>query len=64
MGRKNAKQIKAKQRAAERITKLKEQRETKISKGRNPHKKKGKQAQIDNEGGELAKEERLYKKLR
>ena len=40
-GGKNAKQIKAEQRAAKRISKLKEQRVTKIAKGRNPHKKKG-----------------------
>ncbi|KAL3758780.1 hypothetical protein ACHAWU_006422 [Discostella pseudostelligera] len=63
-GGKNAKQIKAEQRAAERIAKSKERRAAEIAKGRNPHKKKGKQQQIFDEWDELAKEERLYKKLR
>jgi ATP-dependent RNA helicase DDX55/SPB4 len=63
-GGKNAKQIKAEQRAAERIAKSKERRATEVAKGRNPHKKKGKQARIFDEWDELAKEERLYKKLR
>jgi ATP-dependent RNA helicase DDX55/SPB4 len=40
-GGKNAKQIKAEQRAAERIAKSKERRATEIAKGRNTHKKKG-----------------------
>ena len=63
-GGKNAKQIKAEQRAAERIAKQKERKAAEIAKGRNPHKKKGKQARIFDEWDELAKEERLYKKLR
>jgi len=63
-GGKNAKQIKAEQRAAERIRKQKERREAEIAKGRNPNKKRGKQARIFDEWDELAKEERLYKKLR
>lgn len=63
-GGKNAKQIKAEQRAAERIAKAKERRATEISKGRNPNKKKGKQARIFDEWDQLAKEERLYKKLK
>lgn len=63
-GGKNAKQIKAEQRAAERIAKQKERRATEIAKGRNPNKKKGKQARIFDEWDELAKEERLYKKLK
>ena len=54
-GGKNAKQIKAEQRAAERIAKAKERRATEIAKGRNPHKKKGKQARIFDEWAELAK---------
>ena len=63
-GGKNAKQIKAEQKAAERIAKAKERRAAEIAKGRNPHKKKGKQQRIFDEWDELAKEERLYKKLR
>jgi ATP-dependent RNA helicase DDX55/SPB4 len=63
-GGKNAKQIKAEQRAAERIAKSKERRAAEIAKGRNPHRKKGKQARIFDEWDELAREERLYKKLR
>jgi ATP-dependent RNA helicase DDX55/SPB4 len=63
-GGKNAKQIKAEQKAAERIAKQKERRAVEIAKGRNPHKKKGKQQRIFDEWDELAKEERLYKKLR
>ena len=63
-GGKNAKQIKAEQRAAERIRKQKERREAEIAKGRNPNKKRGRQARIFDEWDELAKEERLYKKLR
>mmetsp|Transcript_28522 Transcript_28522/g.42355 ORF Transcript_28522/g.42355 Transcript_28522/m.42355 type:complete len:147 (+) Transcript_28522:1985-2425(+) len=63
-GGKNAKQIKAEQRAAERIRKQKERRAAEIAKGRNPNKKKGRQAQIFDEWDDLAKEERLYKKLR
>ena len=63
-GGKNAKQIKAEQRAAERIAKSKERRACEIAKGRNPHRKKGKQARIFDEWDELAREERLYKKLR
>lgn len=63
-GGKNAKQIKAEERAAERIRKQKERRQTEIAKGRNPNKRKGKQAKIFDEWDELAKEERLYKKLK
>jgi hypothetical protein len=63
-GGKNAKQIKAEQRAAERIAKSKERRATEIAKGRNPNKKRGRQQRIFDEWDELAKEERLYKKLR
>ena len=63
-GGKNAKQIKAEQRAAERIAKSKERRAGEIAKGRNPNKKRGRQQRIFDEWDELAKEERLYKKLR
>ena len=63
-GGKNAKQIKAEQRAAERIQKQKDRRAAEIAKGRNPNKKRGKQQRIFDEWDDLAKEERLYKKLR
>lgn len=64
-GGKNAKQIKAEARAAERLQKQKERRAGEVAKGRNPHKKKkGRQQQIFDEWDELATEERLYKKLR
>jgi ATP-dependent RNA helicase DDX55/SPB4 len=63
-GGKNAKQIKAEQRAAEKIRRQKERRQGEIDKGRNPNKKKGKQAQIFDEWDELAKEQRLHKKLK
>lgn len=63
-GGKNAKQIKAEERAAERIRKQKERRQAEIAKGRNPNKKRGTQARIFDEWDELAKEERLYKKLK
>ena len=63
-GGKNAKQIKAEERAADRIRKQKERRQAEIAKGRNPNKKRGTQAKIFDEWDELAKEERLYKKLK
>jgi len=63
-GGKNAKQIKAEQRKAEQIRRQKERRQTAIEKGRNPDKKRGRNAQIVDEWEDLAKEERLYKKLR
>jgi len=63
-GGKNAKQIKAEQRAAQKIQKQKDRRQQEIAKGRNPNKKKGKQARIFDEWDELAKEERLFKKLK
>ena len=63
-GGKNAKQIKAEQRKAELLRKQKERRQDAIQKGRNPDKKRGRNAQIIDEWDELAKEERLYKKLR
>jgi len=63
-GGKNAKQIKAEQRKADLLRKQKERRQAAIQKGRNPDKKRGRNAQIVDEWDELAKEERLYKKLR
>jgi ATP-dependent RNA helicase DDX55/SPB4 len=63
-GGKNAKQIKAEQRKAEQLKRQQERREAAIQKGRNPDKKRGRNAQIVDEWEELAKEERLYKKLR
>lgn len=63
-GGKNAKQIKAELRKAEQLQRQKERRQAAIEKGRNPDKKRGRHAQIVDEWEELAKEERLYKKLR
>eukprot|EP00980_Cylindrotheca_fusiformis_P003292 scaffold743_cov117-Cylindrotheca_fusiformis.AAC.11 len=63
-GGKNAKQIKAEERKAEQLQKQKERRQTAIEKGRNPDKKRGRNAQIMDEWEELAKEERLFKKMR
>ena len=63
-GGKNAKQIKAEQRKAEQIKRQQDRRQAAIDKGRNPDKKRGRNAQIVDEWEELAKEERLYKKLR
>jgi ATP-dependent RNA helicase DDX55/SPB4 len=63
-GGKNAKQIKAEQRVAAKLQHQKERRAAEIQKGRNPNKKKGKQAQIYDEWDDLAKEERLHKKLK
>lgn len=63
-GGKNAKQIRAERRAAELLQKQKQRRAAEVAKGRNPHRKKGRQQRIFDEWDELAKEERLYKKLR
>jgi len=63
-GGKNAKQIIAEQRQAERLQRQKERRQAEVAKGRNPKKKRGRQAQIFDEWEDLAKEERLFKKLR
>ena len=63
-GGKNAKQIRAEQRKADRLQREKERRQVAIEKGRNPNKKRTKKAQQLDEWEELAKEERLYKKLR
>ena len=63
-GGKNAKQIKAEQRKAEQLRRQQERRQAAIDKGRNPDKKRGRNARIVDEWEDLAKEERLYKKLR
>lgn len=63
-GGKNAKQIKAEQKQADLLQRKKEKRQGEVAKGRNPHKKRGRQAQIFDEWDDLAKEERLFKKLR
>lgn len=63
-GGKNAKQIKAEQRMAAKLQREKEIRQSNIEKGRNPNKKRGKQARIFDEWDDLAKEERLNKKLK
>jgi ATP-dependent RNA helicase DDX55/SPB4 len=63
-GGKNAKQIKAEQRKAEELRHQQERRQKAIEKGRNPDKKRGRHQQIVDDWDDLAKEERLYKKLR
>jgi ATP-dependent RNA helicase DDX55/SPB4 len=63
-GGKNAKAIKAEQRVAAKLQREKDIRRTAVEKGRNPNKKRGKQARIFDEWDELAKEERLHKKLK
>jgi ATP-dependent RNA helicase DDX55/SPB4 len=63
-GGKSAKLIKAEQRKAEKERKVKERRLTAVEKGRNPEKKRGRHAQIVDDWDDLAKEERLHKKLK
>lgn len=65
-GGKNAKQIKAEQRIAEKARKDKQRREEALAKGlRDPEKKrKGRNQRLMEEWDDLAKEERLHKKLR
>ena len=63
-GGKNAKLLEAEQRKERKEWKQKERRQQALEKGRNPDKKRGKQAQIVDEWDDLAKEERLVKKLR
>jgi ATP-dependent RNA helicase DDX55/SPB4 len=63
-GGKNAKQIRAEQRQAEGLRRQKERRQKEVVKGRKLHKKRGRQQEIFDEWDDLAKEERLYKKLR
>jgi ATP-dependent RNA helicase DDX55/SPB4 len=64
MGGKNVKCIEAERRKAERDQKTLERRQKALDKGRNPDKKRGRQAQLVDEWEDLAKEERLVKKLR
>lgn len=63
-GGKNSKSMQAEQRKAEKEQRLKDRREKAVEKGRNPDKKRGRQAQLVDEWEDLAKEERLVKKLR
>lgn len=63
-GGKNAKLIKAERRKADKERKQAERRQAAKDKGRNPDKKRGRQAQIVDEWEDLAKEERLHKKLK
>jgi ATP-dependent RNA helicase DDX55/SPB4 len=63
-GGKTAKQIKAEERKAEKERRAEQRRQATINKGRNPAKKRGRHAQIVDDWDDLAKEERLHKKLR
>lgn len=63
-GGKNAKSVKAELRKSEKEQKEKDRRQKAVEKGRNPDKKRGRQAQLVDEWDDLAKEERLVKKLR
>lgn len=63
-GGKNAKQLYAEQKKEDKERKILERRQKSVEKGRNPDKKRGRNARIVDEWDELAKEERLYKKLR
>jgi ATP-dependent RNA helicase DDX55/SPB4 len=63
-GGKNAQSLKVELRKAEKEQKEKDRRQKALEKGRNPDKKRGRQAQIADEWEDLAKEERLVKKLR
>lgn len=63
-GGKTAKQIKQEQKLAEKEQKASDRRDSAIAKGRNPDKKRGKNARITDDWDDLAKEERLHKKLR
>lgn len=63
-GSKNKKSIEAERRKAEKEQRDLERRQRAVQKGRNPDKKRGRQAQLVDEWEDLAKEERLVKKLR
>jgi ATP-dependent RNA helicase DDX55/SPB4 len=63
-GGKNAKRIQAEQRKAEKEQRERDRRAKAVEKGRNPDKKRGRNAQLVDEWEDLAKEERLVKKLR
>ena len=56
--------MKAEQRKVDKERKVVERRNQAIEKGRNPDKKRGRHAQLVDEWDDLAKEERLFKKLR
>ena len=60
----SAKQAKAEERKSRIESKAQARRAEAKLKGRNPDKKRGKNAQIQDEWDDLAKEERLYKKFR
>ena len=62
-GGKNAKQLKAEIKKAEKLQRQKKYVDEQKAKGRYVNKKRGKNAQICDEWDELAKEERLHKKL-
>lgn len=64
LGGKNAKNIQAEHKKAMKEQKVKDRRQKSVAKGRNPDKKRGRQAQLADEWEDLAKEERLVKKLR
>lgn len=63
-GGKSVKLLEAERRKERKELKQKERRQKAVEKGRNPDKKRGKRAQIVDEWDDLAKEERLVKKLR
>lgn len=63
-GSKNRKSVEAERRKAEKEQRDIERRQKALQKGRNPDKKRGRQAQLVDEWEDLAKEERLVKKLR
>lgn len=63
-GGKNAKLLKAEQRKADKERRVEDRRQAAVDKGRNPDKKRGKHARIVDDWDDLAKEERLFKKLR
>jgi len=63
-GGKNAKLLRAERKQAEKERKIRERREAALAKGRNPDKKRSRHAQLADEWDDLAKEERLHKKLR
>jgi ATP-dependent RNA helicase DDX55/SPB4 len=64
MGGKNAKKLAAERKKAAQEKWQQQRRQASIEKGRNPDKKRGKHQQILDEWDDLAKEERLFKKLR
>lgn len=63
-GGKSAKHLKAEEKKADILRKQKERRKVAIEKGRNPDKKRGRHQQLLDEWDDLAREERLFKKLR